>query len=157
MTSVKPELVELAPQSTLSMRFAVSPTEFEAKLSRAFSAVRKYAEAQGVEITGWPFVRYHAHDEAAHSFDLEAGLPVAAPVAGDGEIAAGTLPGGLAATLLHVGPYQELGASHWALRGWVEREGHHPNGGPWDDYLTNPHEEPDPARWETRIYQPLQD
>ena len=156
-TPVDPKLVELSPQSTLTTRLTVLLPEMGAKLSEAFSTVHDYATSHGAELTGGPFVRYHAHDEAAHSFEVEAGYPVAAPVSGEGEVASSSLPGGRAASLLHVGPYQELGASHWALQGWVQREGHQPSGGPWEVYITNPHEEPDSSKWETLLYLPLQD
>jgi AraC family transcriptional regulator len=147
-------MVELPRQAAMTMRFTAGPAEMAAKMGEVFGAIFEYASAHG-ELVGPPFTRYLAHDEAAERFDLEAGLPVAADVAGSGDILASELPAGRAATLWHIGPYDKLGEAHWALRHWVEQEGLTPVGGPWEVYVTDPGQEPDPQRWKTQLFQPI--
>jgi effector-binding domain-containing protein len=92
---------------------------------------------------------------------MEAGVPTAAPVAGDGEVIAGTLPAGRYATVTHIGPFDQLADATAALLDWAARQGL-----TWDTtdtdagqrwaariefYLTDPREEPDPAKWRTDL------
>jgi effector-binding domain-containing protein len=116
--------------------------------------------ARGVRPAGAPFLRYHRID-MARELRIEAGVPVAAPIATDDEVVAGTLPAGRYATLVHVGPFEGLVDATAALLGWAAGEGLR-----WDmresdgtehwgcrleSYRTNPAEEPDPGRWETEL------
>lgn len=150
-------IVQLTTQPTLTARFRVSPAEMGPKLAEVLPAICQYAVEHGMELAGHPFARYHHHDEAAHLFDLEAGLPVTAQGRGNDWISASELPAGRAATLWHVGPYEKLGEAHWALRRWVEENGLTPAGGPWEVYVTDPGAEPDPQQWRTQLFQPIED
>jgi AraC family transcriptional regulator len=150
-------IVTLAAQPTLTARFRVSPEQMGPKLAEVLPAIFDYTMENGLELAGHPFSRYHHHDEAAHQFDLEAGLPITEPAQGKDWITASELPAGRAATLWHVGPYEKLGEAHWALRRWVEENGHTPAGGPWEVYVTDPGAEPDPNQWRTQLFQPVQD
>lgn len=78
-----------------------------------------YLQQRGAQPAGPPFARYHAFEES--ETDLENGIPLAAPVAGEGWIADGTLPGGRAATTWHIGPYDKLGESYARLKSGWER------------------------------------
>ena len=71
-----------------------------------------------------------------------------------GRIQPGSLPGGQAALLWHVGPYHELQRSHLRLTNWVAERGFEPNGGMWEVYWTDPGLEPDPSKWKTQIIWP---
>ena len=109
--------------------------------------------AQGVEPASQPFARYHSFGEV---IDLEAGVIVAAPVQPAGEVKPGELPRGPAAIAVHTGSYETLGATHEAMRRWLEANpGQKPNGGPWELYVTDPATEPDPSRWMTEVIYPL--
>ena len=55
-----------------------------------------------------PFMRYFSMDGVA--CDIAAGMPVAQPVDGAGDIEQHVLPGGRALTALHVGAYEDVGA-----------------------------------------------
>ena len=45
-----------------------------------------------------------------------------------------TLPGGLVARMLHVGPYERLGEAHAALDAWSAANGHRLSGVRWEIY-----------------------
>jgi effector-binding domain-containing protein len=87
--------------------------------------------------------------------ELEAGLPVSAPLPSRGRIHAGRLPGGEAAVTTHVGSYDGLITAGEVLSAWVEKQGRNASGPNWEVYVTDPGREPDPARWRTDVYQPL--
>jgi effector-binding domain-containing protein len=56
--------------------------------------------------------------------NLEVGVEVAAPIGGDEELIASSLPAGRVATTTHFGPYQLLGQAHVAIRDWCAKNGH---------------------------------
>src|SRR5262249_58196539 len=116
--------------------------------------------AQGVAPAGPPLIRYLVIDMAGE-LQLELGVPVAAPVAASGRVQPGVLPEGRYAVLRHTGPYDGLMASNAALLQWARDNGVEfdtratPQGTAWrgraEHYLTDPAQEPDPAKLETDV------
>lgn len=116
--------------------------------------------ARGIAPAGPPFLRYNVID-MERQLEIEAGVPVASPVESDGHVRAGTLPAGRFATLLHVGAPPTLRAANAALLDWAaERDltwdmSQAGQAEKWgcrlEIYLTDPAEQPDPSKWETRL------
>jgi effector-binding domain-containing protein len=89
------------------------------------------------------------------------GVPVAARAEGDDRVKAGALPAGRYVVLWHVGDFDGLIASNAELLQWAEQQGvalegsETPAGtvfaGRFEQYLTNPAEEPDPAKWQVDV------
>src|ERR1700693_4851403 len=50
--------------------------------------------------------------------NLEVGVEVAHPFAGNERVLCSSTPAGLVATAAHLGPYDRLGAAHEAIRRW---------------------------------------
>ena len=65
-----------------------------------------------------------------------------------------TLPGGPAATTVHIGPYDDMVAGYRAVAGWITDHGGEAVGDPWEVYFSDPTTQPDPATWRTEIVQP---
>lgn len=147
------EIQELPLQPTLSIRATTTPAEIANVLSRLFGRVLAYAQQRGAEIVGHPFTRYYAFDDK--TVQVEAGLPVAAPLEGKDEIVAGALPAGPAAMTVHVGPYSRLAAAHVAIGAWLEEHGRQVAGPPWEIYVTDPRHTADPEEWRTQVVYPL--
>jgi AraC family transcriptional regulator len=82
-------------------------------------------------------------------------MPVAAHASSSAGVIADTLPGGLVATMMHVGPYDKLTESHAAIQQWIEAEGFVATGAPWEFYITDPADFPDPADWKTELFWPV--
>jgi AraC family transcriptional regulator len=82
-------------------------------------------------------------------------MPLAAPAAGEGEMEAGFLHAGAVALGVHAGPYEGLPETHLAIDRWLEEQGYRVAGPPWEQYVTDPGEHPDPADWRTEVYWPL--
>ena len=66
--------------------------------------------------------------------NLEVGVEMSAPFAGEGEVIASTTPGGPVATATHFGPYGGLGAAHEAIRRWCTDRGYALAGPNWEIY-----------------------
>jgi len=146
------EVVTLKPQPVLVMEEEVSPEALGEALARMFPAVHGHASRLGAEITGMPFLRYLGMTDRFH---IQAGVPIAEPVAGEDDIQAAQLPGGKAATTVFCGPYQEVGAAWDAINAWREKHGFEPGFGGWEIYENDPTEVSDPREFRTRLYQPL--
>jgi AraC family transcriptional regulator len=82
-------------------------------------------------------------------------MPLAAPAAGAGEMEAGVLEAGPVAIALHAGPYDQLPETYAALERWMEANGVKPGAAPWEWYVNDPGEFPDPKDWRTEVHWPL--
>lgn len=148
----KIEIRQLTLRHTATVREEIAGADITQAMGRMFQAVGAAIAKQGVAADGAPFARYHDFGDI---IDLEAGMAVATPIQPDGAVKPSQLPGGPAAIAVHRGPYETLTATYDAIGNWIERTDRHPNGGPWEIYLTDPGTEPDPASWLTQIIWPL--
>jgi AraC family transcriptional regulator len=74
----------------------------------------------------------------------------------EGDVLAEMLPGGPAAVTIHAGPYDQLQAAYAALEEWISANGFRPRGAPWEAYLNDPADYPDPQDWTTEVCLPFQ-
>lgn len=121
---------------------------------------------RGIAPGGAPFIRYVAVGPG-DTFVVEAGVPVAAPVEGDGEVFGAVLPAGRYVSFSHVGHPDRLVEVTASVIEWGAREGlkwdMSEDGGVqrWACHLeifkTHPMEVPDPADWVTDVALKLAD
>jgi effector-binding domain-containing protein len=151
----KVETLALTPQPVLTMRMQVAPAELEARMKEIMPKLVAYALANGIELAGPPFARYFAR--SSERIDFEAGIPTLKEQPGNAAlgITAGALPAGPAIATVHQGAYERLPEAHAALARWARANGKQAGGAAWDVFLTNPLQEPDPARWRTKVFLPL--
>lgn len=147
---------ELAPQPVLVIRKRVPRADIAKAIAETLGRIFQYAQSRGAAFAGQPLTRYL--DWGPGVLTLEIGMPVlAAPAVESGaEVRADVLPGGPAAVTTHIGPYDELNEAHAAVQIWIEQNGLRAAGAPWEIYVTDPGEVPDPAAWRTAIFWPLQ-
>jgi effector-binding domain-containing protein len=122
-------------------------------LGEAYAAIWQHAQRKGVQPSGPPYARYLSV-EPDHAV-YEAGVPVSTATSGDGEVESGELPGGDVAVTTHVGPFDQMRPAYDAIGAWMREHGRADGGPPWEVYMTDPAEEPDPAKWRTDIVWPL--
>lgn len=144
---------QLAPRPTAVIRTTTEPAALAQAFDEILPATWQAAQAAGRTPTGPPFGRYFAFSEA--EVDLEAGIPLDAPIVPAGRVVASELPGGEAACLVHVGPYETLIAAHEALEQWMQEHGRQAAGPVWESYVTDPGSEPDSSQWRTELLLPL--
>ena len=65
---------------------------------------------------------------------LDVGVECAGPFEAHGDFRAALTPGGMAASVTHLGPYNTLGAGHDAVRQWCEAHGYRLAGPSWEVY-----------------------
>ena len=125
-----------------------SAVRLEQLASTPLAVVRRLASAselatvvpQGCGLV-WSFVRarnLQAGRNVAIYWDagirLEVGVELAAPFSEEGEIVRSATPAGLAASVIHFGPYAGLGAAHEAIRQWCTDHHHRLAGPNWEVY-----------------------
>jgi AraC family transcriptional regulator len=146
---------EIASQPVLAVRRRVKPDAMAAALSEMFGEIFVFAQGSGAAMAGQPLTRFVEWGPGLITID--GCLPIAAPFTGDvrGNVRADTLPGGPVATMIHTGPYDKLIGAHAAMQQWIEAQGFVAQGAPWEAYITDPAEYPDPNDWKTEIFWPL--
>jgi effector-binding domain-containing protein len=157
--SVAPEIVTRTEQPYVAIRGQVSMAEIAAFAVRT-GEVFSWLGAHGLPPAGPPFLKYNVIDMASQ-LEIDNGVPVAVPAAGEGEVISGVLPAGRYATLTHVGHPSELAEATKTLLDWAAGQGLTWDMSPGADgerwgsrveiYLTDPREEPDMSKWVTRL------
>jgi AraC family transcriptional regulator len=157
------EKKELSPQPVLVVRRRVKRSEIAATIAEALPHVFAYAAQRGIALAGLPFTRYI--EMGPEFITMEPGMCVtlrqnAAHEAEMGssaepEVVSAMLPGGLVASTIHSGPYDQLVSAYAAVEEWIKSQGFTPGGAPWESYLTDPGEHPDPKDWKTEVLWPI--
>ena len=152
---MKPEFgtTQLEAQPILGIRTTIAIDEIGKAMGPLFGEVYGYIQRSGQTPAGMPLAIYHSM--AGGAVDLECAMPVASPMAGAGRIQAGELPAGTAATVTHMGPYDNLRQTWAALMEWMKSQGLDGAGAPWEVYITDPGAEPDQSKWRTDIFFPV--
>lgn len=154
----EPVVVERAEQPYVGIPAVVTMAAISSTLPPLLPRVFGWLGARGIVPAGPPFWRYVVVDMAGE-LTVEVGVPVADAVSvAEGEpVTAGVLPGGKYVTVTHVGDPSGLMAATGELLAWADRAGlaWDVTGQRWgcrlEEYLTDPAEQPDPARWATRL------
>jgi effector-binding domain-containing protein len=158
--SNEPQITERAAQHYAAIPVTVTMDGLSSAIDSGYSELFGWLASQGVPPAGPPLIRYLVIDMAGE-LQIELAVPVATPITASGRIQPGTLPGGRYAVLRHTGPYDGLAASNAALLRWAQEHGiefdtwETAQGPAWrcrtEHYLTDPSQEPDPAKLETDV------
>lgn len=139
-------MIDLQPSPAVVVARRVPAEALGDRIGRSIQQVRTSVSAAGVPSTGAPFVRYLS---GGPDFSIEVGLPLDGPHSIPG-LRTTLLPGGTAASLWHVGPYDGLREAFRRLEDWVDANAE-PAGDPWEWYWTE--HDADPPR--TQIVWPV--
>ena len=144
---------DLESQAIVGIKTTARLQDLGEVMGQLFPEVHGHIIESGQVPAGMPLAIYH--EMMGHEVEVECAIPVAAPMAGTARIRAGELPAGTAARAVHLGPYENLKQTWGALFAWVGAKGLEPAGAPWEVYVTDPGQEPDPSKWRTEIFMPV--
>jgi AraC family transcriptional regulator len=158
---------DLVPQAVLVVRRRVKRSDIASTIGGALPRIFQCAQQHGLALTGHPFTRYV--EVGAGLLTIEPGMRVSAPQpappplsaaaeatgSAPSDVVQDTLPGGPAVVTMHAGPYETLSDAYAALETWMESHGLQSAGAPWESYVTDPAEYPDPKDWKTEIAWPV--
>ena len=161
---------ELTPQPVLIVRRRVPRSGIAAAIGESLPHIFVFAQKHAIALTGHPLTRYQqtgpglltiepamriaASDQKPNVID-PAWTQTSGADEGTGQVIAETLPGGPAAVTMHTGPYDKLQDAYAALETWIEAQGLQPAGPPWESYITDPGDVPDPKDWKTEVFWPV--
>jgi AraC family transcriptional regulator len=144
---------QLAPQPVLVTRRTIAESEIAATLGEILPAIFAYAQKSATPVAGQPFTRYVKIGRG--TLTIEGGLPVTGAPRGEGAIEASELVGGTAAVATHAGGYETLAETHAAIETWIDGSKYVAAGAPWEVYVTDPGETPNPSDWRTDVFYPV--
>ncbi len=159
---------ELVAQPVLLVRRRVKRSGIAAAIGESLPHIFQYAQQHGIALAGHPFTRYV--EVGAGLLTIEpgmrivatrpapaSGVNVARTAGGEGSVIEDVLPAGRAATTVHAGAYETLPDAYAALETWMESQSLRASGPPWESYITDPSEHPDPKDWKTEVCWPIKD
>ncbi|MBS1568653.1 MAG: SRPBCC family protein [Bacteroidetes bacterium] len=150
------ETVDRPAVSYLGKRQKVKWAKLSEFFGQTFPMVAQAAGKAGIKMNGAPSGLYFEWDTAGMQTDVFAGIPV--------EVAPGTkldglvlqeVPAGKALKVVYHGAYDKSGDAHEAAHDMMKANGLEMNGPVIDEYVTDPGQEPDTAKWVTNIYYPI--
>jgi effector-binding domain-containing protein len=144
---------ELQEQRAAVVREVVPLDAMPDFFGRSYHAIAAAVADQGLQVVGPPFAKYYGMP--TDRVDVEAGFPVASSVAPVGSVQEGSLPAGRCYEAVHTGPYDTLEQTYNVVLARMAADGVQPSAVMWEYYLTDPGEEPDPAKWQTRVCWPV--
>ena len=154
MPEPTPQIVQLPAQRAAVIHAEAAQSELAEVFARIFPAVDAALNEQGVSDRGHVIAVYHGMD--AEQMELSGGIEIGDDVelAPDDEVVLLEIAAGEAIKADHIGPYEELGATHEAVWAFAQQAGREPRSGPIERYITDPGAEPDPSKWHTEILLP---
>ena len=148
-----PDVVQLSTRTTAVIRMTVKREQMAAAFPAAIQEVLAGIRAQGALPAGPLFARYLRMGSG--EVEVEIGFPLERPIEPEGRLTISSLPGGRALRAVHRGPYEELYASWDQFGRWVAENGHDPDEGLWESYVTGPESSQDANEWRTELFLPL--
>lgn len=120
-----------------------------------YGAIMAYLGDDSQNMTSAPLAIYHKWDEENDSATVAVSIACASEKSGTDKIQKGMTYAGSTIKVVHIGPYENTGAAHEFVYAYVGDNGYEMSGSPWEVYVTDPGEEPDPNKWITEIYYPV--
>ena len=148
-------LRETQPQAAASIRACAPWAELSSFVPGALMEIAGVAGEQGVRFAGPAYTAYYNADSTETEVDLEVGIPVDEPIEPAGRVVYTIIPGGLVATTVHAGRYEDVARAYRALGEWVQEHGHETSGPPREVYLTDPSQVRDPGALRTEVLWPI--
>src|SRR5258708_7062307 len=112
------EVRQVGAQTTAVVRRRARSSELSRVVPQACGEVWSFIQSSGLPCAGG-MTPLSLDGE----INLEMGAEVGELFAVDGEVVCSSLPAGLAATTVHMGPYERLGEAHSAIRRWCTENG----------------------------------
>lgn len=129
---------ELPAQPIVGKRFRTSIAKIQDEIGAAFGALFAYLGEMGEYPSGEPFALYFGPEFDPNDFEMEVCVPVNRVLEGRGDIESVELPGILAVSTIHKGPYSKMESTYAEMEAWREENGYEV-AGPWREiYLNDP-------------------
>ena len=145
---------QVAPRTLAAAQARVTAQTLVPAIRHLFDQVYKYLNEAGVQPRGLNVIVYW-NEAGCNLLDsepglvMEAGVEVEAALPQEGTVRAAATPVGAVASAVHVGPYDQLGKAHEAVRSWCDQQGLRLAGPNWEVYG---HWNDDPQQLRTEVF-----
>jgi len=130
------ELVEKEAMPTLSIRKTVSADNLRHEIGSAYAAIASHMSELGASEPGKPYVAYFNMD--MEHLEVEMGFATDKEYPGFGDVSSAEVPGGQWVSIIHKGPYKEMGHAYTAAAQWMQEHGIEGHGSAYEHYLNDP-------------------
>ena len=131
----------------LAKSLEVRVSDLPKVIGSSFGDVYAYLGHHRVTTSEAPFIVYHGQPGPENApVPIEICAPISLPMEPPPGWTCTTLPGGLFASVIHVGPYDSLGEAYDDLAAWIGRQGLAVAGAPREVYLSDPSTPPGQTR-----------
>jgi effector-binding domain-containing protein len=149
--------VNMPATTYCGVRQTVKWADMGAFFATNFGKVAQAVGQAGLKLGGAPTGLFYEWDEANKRADMMAAMPVVADsavkVAGCTLV---TIPAGKALKVTYHGNYDNTQEAHYAMDDMMKAKGLQLRDAVIEEYVTDPGQEPDTAKWVTNIYYPVQ-
>ncbi len=149
------EVKELEAAKVLAIKATVKSDAVGAKMGEIYPRLMDCLKKSGIDMTGPPYSKYYSWDPEGET-EMEAGIPVSGPAECEEDIEYIELPPCKVVTAMHTGPYEKISPVYDAIQGYINENGMKINGAVWEVYITDPNSEPDPEKYKTQVYFPVE-
>lgn len=133
-----------------------STAQMQTAYGDAFGKVRAYFSEHRLETVGPALSIIREWDEQNRSYTMVPAMPIASQMENISEgMETGIYPGGKVIKARHLGAYDNLATTYYALDDFAKNNGLEIAGVPVEIYLTGPAAEPDTAKWVTEVIFPI--
>jgi effector-binding domain-containing protein len=135
---------QVEPRPTAVVRRRATSDQLPGVIPAACGEVWQFIRSSGLPHTGRNMALYLDGD-----MNIEVGVIVSHPFSSDGPVICSATPGGMAATAIHLGPYDRIGEANRAILDWCAAQGYRVAGPSWEIY---DHWNDDPSKLRTDIF-----
>ena len=132
------EITEAAPKLIAATKVNTNLRRIGTDIGTGFGTLMQALGRNGVAGSGPLLIVYHSVIDEETDGDIELGVPIDQEVSVGTEVYSRELEGGLMATTMHTGPYEEIGLAYHTLTAWISEHGHEIAGPPRESYLNDP-------------------
>jgi effector-binding domain-containing protein len=139
----------------LSIRDTINPREMNNVHGKIYAEINQYLSSLEIVNEEPPIVIYYSFFDTI--CDIEVGIPVQDTTLNGGDrIAMNKIASTNVVTATHYGAYDRLPETYFGINEWMRKNKVRVTGPSWEVYLIDPAIEPDPKKWKTAIYIPIE-
>jgi len=148
------EKVYFEAQNALVINDTILMSNVEEKMAAYFGELYGYVMAKKIEPAGAPFTYTYAWWDDGGYFAV--GIPTQNAEKGKGNIVPFVLGPDNVLKATHYGPYDGLENTYKAIMEYAAEFGYKPKNSPWEVYMTDPQNTPNPDDYVTIVYFPVE-
>jgi effector-binding domain-containing protein len=149
------EVKDLEPAKVMAIKATVNSDEVSTRLGEFFPRLIDCVINSGIDMMGPPYSKYYSWDPEGET-EMEAGVPVSGEAECEG-VEYIELPACKVVTCMHIGPYEKIDSVYDAIQEYITENKMKINGAVWEVYITDPNSEPDPEKYRTQVYFPIEE